>query len=392
MGTIGAVTTSDRLVDDEPILIELDLTTEWTPLDSTTAAPRQGFWITIVLAPLMVLALLAGGGRVPTLDPVFTLGMGTLQRELIGDVLYVTPRSVDELRAYDLRTRRLMWSRPTTEGDLQWARHGEIITISKTAAADGLPAVEVLDGATGRALWRRSAAVVVGGGATSVVLRQFSAPAAGTKGYPLRTSQRAGEGSRVLIAEQTSLVGLDARAGTTIWSRQVPLTAATFTLASPGRGVTNDGRGVLVVDSDGVIRAMDLATGEVIATPGADEWQLRSEGRADRPVISCLVYLSGLQAGTMNSRAVCLPDAIRGIATGATWAPEAGSGDLSVEIDEDGTAVGTASGRLRVLARIPEGMVDPTCRGSGNYLMCYAGAMLGVWRLETSTLRSSKSK
>lgn len=447
MNMIGAVSAPDQPVDDDSILIELDLTTEWTPPLATTPAPRQGLWLTVLLAPLLVLSLVAGGERARTLDPVFTLGMGTLQRELIGDVLYVTPRSADELRAYDVRQKRLMWSRPTTDSDLQWVRHGQVIAISKSAGPGKLPAVEILEGATGRVLWRRASAVVVGGDSTTVVLRQFSQATAGTQGRQLRTSPRtssrtsavvSGETPRAFVAEQTALIGVNARTGMTVWSRGVPLTAATFTLAESSRSLATGDRGVLVVDSGGTVRAIDLATGKVLATPGADEWQLHSGGTTTQPLISCLVYLSGLQAGTMDSRAVCLPEAIRGVAAGATgsarnWAAGDGSETLSVKVKDDGTillveaasgtvvrtlrgwagagvinegldliiaqtgqeakpnpvlaAVDTTTGRLRVLARIPDGMSAPTCRETGEYLMCYAGSTLGVWRMDRSTLR-----
>lgn len=327
MHLVGEATATGRPDHGEPIFIELDVSAEWEPPSGENPRVRPTWWIGFLLAPLLVFGLVTGGDRKTSLDPVFELAAGTQQRALIGDILYVTTGSPGELRAYDVPSGRMLWRRAATDDDIEWQRFGETIAIAR-AGADGVePSVEVVDGPTGLTLWRRDGVAVVGGGEGQIVLRRF------VLAGPTDSRDR-----------DSVLIGVDRRTGVPSWSEALARGVAAFVVQTSDGEPGDAGAHVVISESDGSVRTLAVGTGTTNPPGGAEAWQPRRRDRtpSTMPAIPCLVYLSGAQAGSQDSRTVCLPDDIRGVMLDVTSGKRDGALDglsapgRAIEID-DGT-------------------------------------------------------
>lgn len=226
--------------------------------------------VVTALVAALLLASLGGGGRGERHEPAFRL-RGTIEgAALVGDTLVVMTGEPARLRGYRASDGQPRWSQDLPTRLAFMSRHRDLLLVTEfDGLGDSLGRTRALDGRTGRELWRRTGLWIFATAGDRLMSARAVSESLGTQP----------------ASERVRISSVDAGTGAPLWSRDLPAGAVfTHDGGQPAyrgasglmSGPVGDTQRLYDLDSEGVLRARDPATGDEIAStrltapPGPD--------------------------------------------------------------------------------------------------------------------------
>ncbi|MEV0127149.1 PQQ-binding-like beta-propeller repeat protein [Dactylosporangium sp. NPDC050688] len=260
-------------------VIELDLSSPWEPPDPPRGRPgpaRRLRWVAVCAVVAVVAAGPSASGVAPSTGPLYRIDHQVRSIVVAGGMLFVGryQQGVSDPRIEGRRRSdgTVLWSVPvdlqhhyvaSSAGALILVRHGE----SNRGFSSTLIA---LDPATGRQLWTRPQAALVGTRDDLVVVEdlpdQDEAVGSAEAEAPDATDPETNHAGWPL---QRQLFALDAHSGAEVWRLTTPPGSA-LDFAWDGRYPTGRVTALDQLDPSGLVTRRDVRTGAVVATRQLD--------------------------------------------------------------------------------------------------------------------------
>ncbi|MEV0560109.1 PQQ-binding-like beta-propeller repeat protein [Dactylosporangium sp. NPDC050588] len=254
-------------------VIELDLSSPWEPPE-VPAPPRRRLRTRLVAVCVVLVAALGSLGAAgpgTRLTPLYRIGDQVRSGTVFGDLLFVDrfQQSVSDPRieAHRRSDGARLWDFPTTpQQQPASVSAGALILMRYSDTDNGFSTtLTVVDSATGRQLWSRQNASLIGTRDNLVIVEQQPEQRRIVVFTPEEQQQPDPRVNHAWDGPPRHVLVLDERTGATVWEHQAPPRAA-LDYTWEGRYPTGRVTGVNQLDPSGLVTHRDIRTGAVLST------------------------------------------------------------------------------------------------------------------------------